>query len=90
LSRRLVSEIEVQQVSGMAAINTALKTLCREFGVERDRSSVLLISTLLMRLSKGGSVQDEDLIGLAREHLKAGLLHGEGGRPASEERIDSH
>jgi hypothetical protein len=69
----VVSEIEVQQGSGMAAINTALKTLCREFGVERDRRSVLQIATLLMRLSKEGTVQAEDLVSLAREQLTAGL-----------------
>jgi hypothetical protein len=57
----------------MAAINTALKTLCREFGVERDRRSVLQIATLLMRLSKEGTVQAEDLVSLARERLTAGL-----------------
>jgi hypothetical protein len=68
-----VSEIEVQQGSGMSAINTALKTLCREFGVERDRRSVLQIATLLMRLSKEGTVQAEDLVRLAREQLTAGL-----------------
>jgi len=35
-------------------LNAALKTLCREFKVERDRQCVLRLATLLIQLSKSG------------------------------------
>ncbi|KQV80548.1 hypothetical protein ASC90_25510 [Rhizobium sp. Root1220] len=52
-------------------VNTALKTLCREFGVERDRNSVLQIATLLVRLSKEGIGDAEELAQSARQQLAA-------------------
>ncbi|MBP2444060.1 hypothetical protein [Rhizobium leguminosarum] len=68
-----MSEFEVQQESDVSIINVALKTLSREFGVERDRKSVLQIATLLMRLSKDGTLDAEDLVRIAREQLMAGF-----------------
>jgi len=68
-----MSEVEAQQGSDVSAINEALKTLCREYGVERDRMSVLQIATLLMRLSKEETLDAEDLIRIAREELMAGF-----------------
>lgn len=67
----------------MSAVNVALKTLCREFGVERDRKSVLQIATLLMRLSKEGTINAEDLVRIAREQLTDGLQFGDGRESSS-------
>ncbi|OWW01885.1 hypothetical protein ATY81_23330 [Rhizobium sp. R72] len=68
-----MSEFEVQQGSDVSAINVALKTLCREYGVERDRKSVLQIATLLVRLSNEGTLGTEDLVRIARDELMAGF-----------------
>lgn len=72
----------MQQGSVVSAVNVALKTLCREFSVERDRKSVLQIATLLMRLSNDGTMNAEDLVRVAREQLTDGLQFG-GGRESS-------
>lgn len=55
--------------SEVSSINGALKALSREFGVERDRDSVLQIATLLIRLSKEGATCGDDLISAARPQL---------------------
>jgi len=68
----------MQQGSVVSAVNVALKTLCREFSVERDRKSVLQIATLLMRLSNDGTMNAEDLVRIAREQLTDGLQFGDG------------
>lgn len=68
----------MQQGSVVSAVNVALKTLCREFGVERDRKSVLQIATLLMRLSNDGTMSAEDLVRIAREQMTHGLQFGDG------------
>lgn len=73
----------MQQGSVVSAVNVALKTLCREFGVERDRKSVLQIATLLMRLSKEGTINAEDLVRIAREQLTDGLQFGDGRESSS-------
>lgn len=65
----------MQEWSDVSAINVALKSLCREFGVERDRQSVLQIATLLMRLSKEGFRDAEELISDARRHLGESFSH---------------
>lgn len=67
----------MQEWSDVSAINAALKSLCREFGVERDRQSVLQIATLLMRLSKEGLRNTEDLASSARKHLGEVFSHTE-------------
>lgn len=60
--------------SDISTVNIALKTLCREFGVERDRHAVLQIATLLMRLSKQGIHEADELVVQARKqiHIVAG------------------
>jgi hypothetical protein len=68
----------MQQGSVVSAVNVALKTLCREFSVERDRKSVLQIATLLMRLSNDGTMNAEDLVRVAREQLADGLQFRDG------------
>ncbi len=73
-----MSEIRVQQGSNVSAVNAALKTLCRERGVERDRKSVLEIATLLMRLSNEGTLNPEGLVRIARVQLIAGFQSGAG------------
>lgn len=65
----------MQEWSDVSAINAALKSLCREFGVERERQSVLQIATLLMRLSKEGPSDCEDLADRARKHLGEDFSH---------------
>ncbi len=60
----------MEQMSDVSTINSALKAICRELGVERDRQSVLHIATLLVRLVKeGDALTTEQLISTAREHL---------------------
>ena len=65
----------MQEWSEVSVVNAALKSLCREFGVERDRQSVLQIATLLMRLSKDGLRDAEDLVKSARTHLGSTFNH---------------
>jgi len=48
-------ESQMKQWVEVQTLNAALKALCREFGVERDRNSVLQIATLLMRVSNQSS-----------------------------------
>lgn len=55
--------------SEVSVINGALKVLCRELGVERDRKSVLQVATLLIRLVKEGAGECDELIATARLHL---------------------
>jgi len=60
----------VAELSEISTINSALKTICRELGVERDRKSVLQIATLLVRLVKEGCPLETDhLISIARDEL---------------------
>lgn len=47
-------EGEPEQWVEVQIARAALKTHYREFGIERDRNSVLQIATFLMRLSKEG------------------------------------
>ncbi|MBO9195993.1 hypothetical protein J5277_17970 [Rhizobium sp. 16-449-1b] len=67
----------MQEWSNVSAVNAALKSLCRELGVERDRQSVLQIATLLMRLSKEGLRDAEDLVKSARTQLGISFNHQE-------------
>ena len=54
-------------------LNAALKTLCREFKVERDRRCVLRLATLLIQLSKSGITDAGELVANARRDFAAGL-----------------
>lgn len=42
-------------------INSVLKTLCRENGIERDRKSVMQVATLLLALWKQGVNERDEL-----------------------------
>ncbi len=53
----------------LAIINQALKLLCREHGIDRDRRLVLQVSTLLMGLWREGVREPSDLVDLARVNL---------------------
>jgi len=60
----------MEELSEVSTINIALKAICRELGIERDRKSVLQIATLLVRLVKeGGPLETDHLISLARNQL---------------------
>ncbi len=59
----------MEEWSDVSVVNGALKALSREFGVERDRKSVLQIATLLIRLAKEGATDCDELISAARPHL---------------------
>ncbi|WP_283193874.1 hypothetical protein [Rhizobium sp. AN80A] len=60
----------MEELSDVSMINRALKVICRELGVERDRKLVLQIATLLVRLVKEGHSLDTDhLISIAKSHL---------------------
>jgi len=48
-------------------VNTVLKTLCRDNGIERDRKSVMQVATLLLALWKQGVREQDDLLRVARE-----------------------
>jgi hypothetical protein len=61
----------MERWSEVTIVNAALKTLCREFGVERDRNAVLQIATLLMRLAKEGIRDADELTQNARQQLAA-------------------
>lgn len=61
----------MERWSEVTIVNAALKTLCREFGLERDRNAVLQIATLLMRLAKEGIRDAEELTQNARQQLAA-------------------
>ena len=54
-------------------LNAALKTLGREFKVERDRHCVLRLATLLIQLSKTGITDTGELVANARRNFAAGL-----------------
>ncbi|MFS2152924.1 hypothetical protein [Rhizobium sp. Rhizsp42] len=60
----------MEELSDVSMINRALKVICRELGVERDRKLVLQIATLLVRLVKEGHSLDTDhLISIAKSQL---------------------
>ncbi|WP_244480387.1 hypothetical protein [Rhizobium sp. Root1220] len=51
----------------VAAINSVLKILCRENGIERDRKAVMQVSVLLLSLWKQGVHDQSELERVARE-----------------------
>jgi len=53
-------------------LNAALKTLGREFKVERDRQCVLRLATLLIQMSKTGITDIGELVASARRDFAAG------------------
>jgi len=60
----------MEELSEISAINSALKAICRELGIERDRKSLFQIATLLIRLVKEGCSLDTDhLVAVARNQL---------------------
>ena len=61
--------IDLQMVPDSSTIKLALKTLCRENGVERDRRAVAAIAILLTTLCQQGTHDREELQRLAREKL---------------------
>lgn len=57
----------MEELSDVSMINRALKVICRELGVERDRKLVLQIATLLVRLVKEGHSLDTGSLDLHRQ-----------------------
>ncbi len=52
-----------------SVVNSVLKTICRENGIDRDRKAVLQIATLLLALWKQGEHEGAGLERAAREKL---------------------
>jgi hypothetical protein len=59
----------IEPIADFGLINSALKILCREAGIERDRREVLQVATLLMSLWKQGVRDQETIVELARRAL---------------------
>lgn len=57
-------------LASLSIIRDALKTVCREHEVERDRRAVTQISTLLMRLWNEGLRDSEQLAARASAHWR--------------------
>ena len=66
-------------VPNSSTIKLALKTLCRENGVERDRRAVAAIAILLTTLWQQGTHDGEKLQRLAREKLAEATATTNGG-----------
>lgn len=71
--------IDLQMVPNSSTIKLALKTLCRENGVERDRRAVAAIAILLTTLWQQGTHDREELQRLAREKLAEATATPNGG-----------
>lgn len=59
----------VADMANLAVIGDALKALCREAGVERDRKQILQIANLLTGLWREGIRERGELVKAARELL---------------------
>ncbi|OCJ09073.1 hypothetical protein A6U87_09450 [Rhizobium sp. AC44/96] len=59
----------IEPIADLGLINSALKILCREAGIERDRREVLQVATLLMSLWKQGVRDQKTIVELARSTL---------------------
>lgn len=71
--------IDLQMVPDSSTIKLALKTLCRENGVERDRRAVAEIAILLTSLWQQGTHDGQELLRLAREKLAEAAAKPNGG-----------
>lgn len=56
-------------------IKYALKTLCRENGMVRDRKATVEVAALLMALVKEGARCEEELVDRARRRLSEASVH---------------
>ncbi len=64
---RVAFSSDKRHIGDFSFIKNALKTLCREHGLERDRRATVEIAALLLALVKEGVLDEEQLKESARE-----------------------